>query len=419
MTLEYDTAPETEGEETFAADDRIEPGDGGDLLSAWQKSRKDLLLDLVSGNVTNYSSYDIPAGIVENQSSPATVGFPDGENFHGTTIKGLALGPDGTGLSGAVKVSEDGMLTASKTISAGRFNISSPPRASVVLGDNFTGEGAATLLFIPDVSGLAYKDDVFSTNVDLGNVQYGNLNGELTTYDGDPVGGVGIATLTEGAVTDDDGVFNFLAPGGTTAEFKTLGGAITFEKNIPSGGEASVSLTLSQVIVEVLDAAFDPVANTRVEFDRTVYQTDEHGRVEINTLGPGQYDLTVQDYYERTVMISELGQSYQFTLSPGTNFDGWEGGDSLGGIEIEAIDAVSGKKIANISARDKHTGAISKSDGDGICKILSPDVNERVELVVGSGDKRYESTTIEGEVPKNDMIRTTVELTPRTVVTNT
>jgi hypothetical protein len=389
---------------------------GSGVMSVWEASRQTKIDRLASRTYTNNSSFSIPLAVVDTQDWANS--WSNDEQLAGIFADGTILKPDGTPLSGTVQVieGEDTLLAQKET--TGSFVVSSNPPTAVSQGGDAT-TSTITIQFIPSISAVAVVEENVSYRESLGTIKYGSVTGQITDYNGDPVPNATLRGAGAGDVTDENGEFELLVPDGTTSTFVTLNGTYEFDRTISEGTTERLDIQYPQLTIEVLDADYEPVEEVPVVVDESVFYTGGDGRVEIPKTPLGTYNVEVMETYAADLSVDTAGEEFVHTIGPGPTPTDWTPDpEGLGGVKLTVTDAETGRKIRGIRAVDKLSGAASKSNAFGVCKLLTTDVGEEAKIQIGLGDERYVATTVTGTPPANEMVEVSVDLTPKTQVVN-
>lgn len=416
MSISGQTDIDGETELSPAHKTNVEDGDGGETMSIWTQDRQTLVDELASATFTNQSSFDIPNAVAD--ASDMSNSWTNGESLTGVSVVGTILDDKGEPMTGTAQLKDGGGVRDKQTFT-GKVAFTGQPPAGVSSGDN-QGTGSLDFAFVPSVAGIAVEKDDVSLRTDLGKIEYGAISGTVIDYEGNPVPNEAVYGLGAGDTTGGDGQFNLLAPGGTSATFTTLSGTWDFDESIVAGQTNTLEFQYPKLTIEVLDADFEPVEDAPVKVGESTYKTDESGRVEFPTAPIGNYDVSVMDYFKASdLSVSQPGTEYVYSVGPSSSSGEWEPDPSgIGGLKIKAIDDGTGERIRGVVAQDVATGARSESAQDGICKLLSTDLGDEIEVEIGTGDERYVPTTITGSPPENEMVEVTVPLEPKTQVVN-
>ena len=397
-----------------SVDASAEDGSGGGTMDIWTQDRQQKLRNLAAAAFTNASSFNIPAGIVDTQDFG--VSFESGEKAQGINSNGLTLDKDGKPLSGTLTVEAAGVVFVEKTVS-GSFVVAAPPPAGVQVGADLAAD-EYDLRFSPSINGLDYLEENIPYQHTAGTIQYGEINGTITDFDGQAMPNIAVGGSGAADVTDGDGSYKLVAPGGSTVTLRTLYNSYEFDVTLAAGETRTEDVTFPKLTIRVLDADLQPVSNAPVKIDNTTHYTGENGKVEIPDAEVRNYDVKVMERFEATdVSVGSAGQEWTYTVGPGASFGDYTS-MSLGGVKISAVDADTGRAVTDLKAVERNTGVVSLSDGDGVCKILSEKVGEAVNIQVGTGDKRYRPQGIDGTMPDGSMLEVEVAVKPETQVSN-
>ncbi|AFD02306.1 VP17 [Haloarcula hispanica icosahedral virus 2] len=384
-------------------------------LSIWTEDRFTQLTGLVGGTFTNESSYNIPAGLVD--TNDYQYGMGDGaEASLGVSATATAVSPSGSPLTGTATISAGGVTFAQSTVN-GAFILSAAPPAGVYTGQNLEND-EYNFTFSPSINGVAVSEENMPYTYDAGTIQYGAVSGQILDYKGDPVPNVAVGGKGAADISDKDGRYKLTLPGGLSTTLKTLYGSYSFDVSASGGVEATENITFPQLTIKVIDADLEPVANAPVTIDGKTRYTEENGKVEVPTAEVKDYSVRVMEAFESdAVTVGSAGEEWVYTVGPGATF-GDASDLSLGGVKIQAVDADTGRPVYETKAVDRVSGVTSLSNTEGVCKLLSENVGEAVDVAIGTGDKRYEKQNIKGTLPDGSMLEVEVPLRPKTQVVN-
>jgi len=411
----YDAQEESMGQPDSGATD----GSGGGNIPVWEADRQTQLRQLQGGgSVQNQSSFEIPNGVVDRTGTPYDNTFENEEVLSGTHAKGQALAADGKPLTGTARILEDGsnLIRGEKTVS-GQFVLASYPPVGVTEGSDTEGE-SLNFRFSPSINGVAFTASNIGTTYDAGTFQYGEILGTVTDFNGDAVPNVSVAGQGAATITDENGDYGLVAPGGSTVSLTTLGGTYSFDVALDPGATKTENVQFPQLTIRVLDTEYEPAENVPVEIDGTTRYTGENGKVEIPTALVKSYEVTVLDYFQAdSLTVGSAGEEWLFTVGPGASLGDYQD-LSLGGVKIQAVDADTGRAVTDLRAIEQNTGVVSLSNGEGVCKLLSEKVGDQIDVQIGTGDKRYRTEGVKGTLPDSEMLEVEVAVQPETQVSN-
>jgi hypothetical protein len=394
-------------EKSLSDDSEARTGTGGDVLDVWTKGRRTLLRDLWgAGTVNNNSSFDAPKGIVDPSGSRHDHSFENGEKRHGVYTSGLVLTADGAPMSGEARIEKDGTAVESADAS-GRFILATTPQSGVTDGADVAGV-EYDLRFDINPSGIdVYETGIFSGR-DIGTIRYGDMEGEITDYNGDPVPNEPVSGKGGGASTDDDGFYTFSAPGGTDVTVSSLSGGHDKTKTIPGGSTLTVNWQFSGVLASATLPDGKAVPNAPVEIDTREgpARTDNGGEVQYVMVPPEtEVTVTYLDTYEETVTTADEGQNVVAPMELGAGCKG-------------TIVSERGAKAENVDVYMDVEGvpiAYSRETGRFAIGVLDPG---NLLVVCSDEDRRYERADKELDLSQDDVVEVDFELTDATNIGN-
>lgn len=385
--------------------------DSSDAMAVWAdplSTKRDVL---IKAPYSNQSQYEVPTGMVETAADSATT------DVTGVYYRGAFTDVEGNPLSGKATLTDGEFINGSA-----RFNgpgvVSGPPPAYAILGED--AESIATLRFFfdPDIAGILYIDDSFRLTKSAGAVQYGAVEGKVLDFNGDPVEGDIVTGPKFGTTTDADGSFKAVAPGGESFDLKALGGSYSFNLTITGGSTESVTFKFPQITVRVVDGDYEPVEGANIVVRGEIYITDQNGEITIPDIPIGTHRISVMDLFERDVVVNSPNTEYPFKVGPESSAE-WVDGDGLGGVRLQLNDAETGRPIQSLRVRETKTESTNTTGADGRVSLLTPDIGEDLDVVIGEADRRYKATRVDADMPSDSMIEVDLEILPKTVVSNT
>ena len=398
-----------------AGSDDVESGGGGPALSAWFEPRETQLQQLVApAEFENLSQFSLPAGIAlaGDWGQPLAAA----EKLAGISAEGIAIGPDGTPISGEATIVSGDSIIGQKVVANGSFVINGDAPAGIQSGSD-EDRKELVAIFEPGVNAISLKESISEYHVNLGRLEFGSVAGEVLDANGDPVPNESVRGAGAGDVTDKNGEWKLTAPLGERFTLESLEGTASFDVTATTS-TASVTFEYPAAVVEVLDADFSPVEGAPVRFGGIDFYTDESGKIRLPQVPLAEYDLVVQEYFEATVSIDAPGEEFVFTLAPeGSTVDWDPPAEGIGGVKIEVIDAETGRQIRDVAARNEQ-GVVSTSNDEGIIKLLASEVGETMAVQIGTGDRRYETRGVELDIPQDTMAEATLELERQEPVIN-
>jgi hypothetical protein len=366
---------------------------------------------LVAPMTENLAEFDLPKGVT-------TGGFPHsflGEM--GSRASGTFLDVDGGPLTGTMQVVSGDDVLYENSVN-GTFVINADPPPGVLQGAD-AGSSSRDLLFSPAIAGVAYIHKGLTLTEDVGTTQYGRVQGSVTDYNGNPVEASAVSGTGYGTATDENGNFALVAPGGESVTFAALDGTVSQDVGVVAGDTVQTSFTYPQLTVEVVDAGYAPIEGAPVRVNDTKYKTDDKGRIELPQTPLGTYDIKVMDYYTGTFDIDTQGEEFYYKLGPDASEIEWDGvEEGIGGIRIKCIDTNTKRPVRDVGAEDESSGTTATSGKDGVCKLLTPDTGDTINVLLATGDRRYRPQRVAGDSPDSGMAEVTVEMEPRTAVSD-
>jgi len=395
-------------------DNDVDDGSGGSTSALWGKDDASYY-----GSVTaNFSKFSIPAHI------GTTFAETDRRDTGGLRVSGRFQGPDGDLLPGVVQVISAGEVLHERTTN-GDVRAVLPPPTTVLLGESLTESPERKVVYDPTIAGVPYTDDFDGFVYDFGDVSYGLAIGEIVDHNDEPVPGIGVQAPGMGTNTGNDGMFELYEPEGEQVPIVTLQGTLEASLGFTPDPDRDNPQTFAfpALSIEVVDASYAPIEGAPVAVNGETYYTDESGTVSVAPVPLGEYHLEVMGEYEATVKLDEQGTDYFFQFGPNTTVVDWEPdpAEGLGGIEMTAIDDSSGVQIRGIAATIPEQGIVSESNEQGVVKLLAAEIDddEPVTVQIGSGDMRYDPTSIEiEEMPDGEMVDVDVRLSRKDQVVN-
>jgi hypothetical protein len=395
--LAYDSGFPEEEQAFRSVDSEASSGSGGKTLDVLVSSRKDKLRRILKASFTDNTSFGTPKGVVDTFGYAN--GFEDEEKGLGINISGVVIGPDGKPLSGIASIESDGESIKSSP-TGGQFIISSPPPAGVFLGSNL-GFASYDFRYTPSTSAIDYIEEGVDFNVPSLLVQYGQVEGKVTDYDGNPVSGAAVFGSGAGTQTNSNGEYSIAAPGGTEVDLSSLNGTETVTKTPAAGASITVDFQFSRLIINVVDPEFNPLKGTAVEIDGDSYTTDDEGRVVIDKVGTKTFSVVVGGQNETTVPVPNQGELVQEQF-----------GQNLVGFRVNLKERDTQLPIAGTTVSFVNEGIASRTDDRGRASTISDVQGENV-VVLGQNDRRYETKTVLVTIQGGEVKEATASLARR------
>lgn len=369
----------------------VEDGSLGSTLDIWSSTRENKLTKLVTASITNESSFIIPKAVVS--TGGFDVGWGSGEKFAGKSVFGMMLRQDGSPLSGTAMMVLSENNSVEKTVT-GTFIMSAPPSQGVISGV-FTTPTGIDFQFTPSINGISYTSSNIPSTEKIGTIQYGEISGKITKFDGTPAKNVSVSGPGSADVTGEDGTYILTAPGGTSTTLTTLNGTYDFGVTLSPGEEIVQDVTFPSLIIRVLDADLEPVENSPVEIDGDTFYTDAGGKVKLDKAEVRDYHVKVMDFYDsESVSVGSAGEEWVYTVGPGASF-----GDYInmqpGTFRARVVDDKNGEGVENADCRILDDGTLSHTGEGGKARVLSPGKDWPKEVEICGNDRRYENEVLE------------------------
>jgi hypothetical protein len=382
-------------------------GSGGGLMSVWEATRSEKLNALGTSPGENKSSFGIPNAVVGNGSW--AINHTDDEFLAGINARGTFVDSTSKPLSGTATVSTSGGQQVGSKSTTGSFVLNLGVPLGVDSGSDVPGE-QYDFRWSPNISGINFSQDNIPVVYSAGVVKYGLLKGTITDFNGDPAPNIAVIGPGSAAVTDENGDYNLIGPGGTTETVETLrqtaSKSITFNNNSVTVRD----FQFPQLTIRVLDAEYRPVSGAPVDIDDVTYYTDDGGKVQIPDAGVKEHDVTVMGEFSNTFDVSSSGQEFVFTLGPPDSFGDFPDTQGLGGIEIEVTDAKTGVPVVNVAAEELTSGTKADANNGGIIRLLVTETGSEVEVQIARDHNRYRQKTITATIPEGTMLDRSIRL---------
>lgn len=395
-----------------------EVNDPSEVLPVWLGTDEEKRQTLMAGDFVNFAEFQLPSGFSVSHDGLNAGTLTETTKALGVSFSGAFLDPDTRPLTGTARLTDGDYILAEASVS-GSFVMTGPPPGTAILGNDASDVGGLAFTFSPSVAGVSYVETEFDLQADAGNVQYGRVRGTVVDFNGDPVPADPVAGPGYGTTTDETGSFELIAPGGESVTFRALNRSLTEVVAVQSGVTENVEFQYPKITVEVVDMDYEPIKEAPVRVGDDLYETDEDGKLELPAVPLGTYEVTVLEKYSGEFTISEQATEYVYQMGPDASPREWDGvEDGLGGVRAKLIDAVTGRPIQDVRLVDESSDAAMSSASDGEAKILTPKVGGEINALVARGSPRYKTTRVEGDLPESTMLERTIELEPRTVVSN-
>jgi len=395
VNTSYDAGEGNREYHTTTPDGSAVSGSGGGTMDVWKRTRENLLSSFGGGEFTNNSSFEIPAGFLNNSYD---AGGPDRERFQGVTAKGKVLNADGSPLGGTASI-ESGGDTSESVETTGSFVVTAPAPDAVEAGSDLDS-GSSDFRFSPDIQGL----DVFVESIgglyEGGVIQYGKIEGTVTDYNGDEVANATVEGEGAGTSTNANGVYEFVAPGGTEVALTALEGEAG-KTRTPSGGEViTVDWQYSGLTVKASLPDGTGVPNAPVEVDSSEgkKRTDDGGECQYVRIPPDtDVAVTYLESVEQVETSAGEGQNAIANLELGAGVKGFVRSER--GNFIEEVDINFDIEGAPIS--------FTRGDGQFALGVLDPD---SLTCICAANDRRYTRADETVNLTQGDVVRVDFQL---------
>ena len=398
-----------------SVDPEAESGSGGETLGIWTSTREEKLGRLATASYSNESEFGVPAGVVDTNGYEYS--WKTQESKLGIQVGGLALDNEGRPLAGTATLEASGVVIGEKSV-AGSFAVNSQPPVGVRAGQSLQGD-TYNFRFSPSTTGL----DFFVENVpfvyNTGTFQYGKISGTVSTLEGEPVKGESVSGEGASTLTNADGEWSFVAPGGSPATLKTLKGSYEFEVDPSPGEKKTFDVVYPLLTVQVLDGNFQPIEGAEVVIDGVERTTNSDGEVSIEKAQVKDYTITVMgEYTIEGYTINDAGEEYNLQIGPGISLGGGSQNAPVGSITLNMVDLQTQQPVAGANATILDTGAQGRSAKNGSLTLLTKNQGQEATVAVGTGTKRYESRVVSVVLPDEGDKEVDVPL-ERKVITST
>lgn len=396
-------------EDISSKDSVPEDGPGGGIMSIWEQDVYSKLNNLAGSSFDNQSSFNIPgATFGAGGWGQQTVG--SALVHHGNTVTANILNADSRPQPGTSRFSLGGETVYQETVE-GAFRSTGIPNLGVMLGESIPGDNY-NWEFAPSIDGLSITESSIGPGSDIGVIKYGSVRGKIETYDGEPVSGMSVTGKGAAAVTGSKGSYEFQGPGGTSVTLKTLSDTYSFGVDISKGEVTEKNITLSKLIIEVLDTELQPVDNSPVKINGRTRYTDSDGRIVDRAPELKDYDIIAQGKFGvENFTIDRLDRLYKIQIAPGITPSGGEpiGAASSSAI-LNVVDSQTGSPVTDVDAVIDGEDVVSLSDTNGKVVLLSSQSGSEAEVVISGDDDRYEKESVTMQIPNNGINRKEVEL---------
>lgn len=392
-------------------------GSGGSLMPIWEANRSEKLNTLGTSPYENKSSFGIPNAVVGN--GVWDVNHTDDEFLAGINVRGTFVDSSSKPLSGTATVSTSGGQQVGSKSTTGSFVLNLDLPLGVGSGPDVSGE-QYDFRWSPDASGLAFTQDNIPIKYSAGVVKYGLLEGTITDFNGDPVPNDVVAGPGGAAITDEDGDYNIIGPGGTTETFETLSESLTDTVTLNADSKTVRDWQYPQLTIRVLDSGYQPVGNAPVKIDGITYYTNDSGKVELPQAPLKDYKVTVMGEFTATALsVSQQGQEFVYTFGPPETYNDFPDTGGLGSIEIEVTDEKTGSPVTNVVGIEKTSGVTTPASRQGIISLLTTQTGNEVKISIGEDNSRYRTAVITDNIPEGKKVERKVPLQRTKIVGNT
>jgi len=360
----------------------------GAIMDSWN-SRSGILNNLLAGTFTNQSSFEIPASVIE---STTTFSQSD-EDTLGVIINADFRDVDSTPISGTASLVSGGSVINSAS-SSGFISLTSDLPPGVESGEDVTGSTGSGIevRFAPSSDGLTYSE-VVSGATDVGQIKYGEITGQVTDANGDPVSGERVEFGQNSFFTDSNGGYTVKGPGGQESVVNALRGSADISISFSGGSSTTQDFQYGGLSINVSLPDGDGIEGVVVEADSTLGKktTDSNGDVEFSeSQVGGSVAVAIGD-----IIVSAGGPSQGQV----TNVSKQVGFGVKGNIQDS-----EGASISAVEVKTDAENPISSSVGrTGEFKIGADD-SGTVAVIIGDDDRRYQRTEFEVDVQQGDIV---------------
>lgn len=331
------------------------------------------------------SLIDIVAGYSSN------VGVSNTGN--GDTPEATFLDIDGFPLPGTLTIFRGSEAVLQGEV-RGKSVIPGPVPVGVTSGSNVEEGESYNLVFEPSITGVNYVQEDYINNP-TGTIQYGRLQGKVEDVDGAPVPEDSVEATGAVALTDGNGNYEIVGPGGTETTILAAGNAEAVE--IAAGNTTTVDFVYSRLIVRVLAPDKSPVRGAKVSINGKSFETDQNGKATIDLAGTKDYNIELGEFQTQET-ISQSGEEVRVTI-----------GDTSSGIKITAAESDTGRNIGSTTVQIGGSGVIARTSPNGEASSIGESEGE-TPVLVGAGDKRYVKEQLVVDLTRGEMVRGEVEL---------
>jgi hypothetical protein len=395
-----------------AVDSAVEAGTGGDPMAFWDQTMEEKYDFVSSAKIDQWADESSFAVFDEAGWLHPTWGKYDrlAERGIGWRTEGEVLDADGDALAGTVELRDgEGDVIDSASVE-GSFVAAHGPPDGVEGGTDADPLGDLGVRFLPDIDGIELVQDWTAPFEDLGDIQYGDVTGTITDVEGTPVLDELVTAAGANTLTDQNGEYALVGPGGTTFEMTSLRGEFTKEVTLTAGETDVFDWTFAGVQVTVTIPGGKVARGVKVKLDVTgeALLTNPAGRVFFTQVPPETADaiVTIADELEEPVNVGGEASVRSIQRNLGIGVSGTVNERATG----ESIDDID----CRILGEAEFTG---RSSRDGSYALGSTDTGE-LEVIFARADRRYQETVFEIDVVEDDLETINPELRRQTTPGN-
>jgi len=311
-----------------------------------------------------------------------------GESFEATFLddNGLPLSGTGTIFRGEEPLSQGQV--------SGDVKLPGPVPSGVVSGENVLDSDPLNFVFEPSITGINFVRENY-TNNPVGEVQYGTITGTVTDVDGDPVPDDSIEAVGLVAITDENGEYELVGPGGSETALSVAG--TTESVSITGGTTTNINFSYSRLIVRVLAPDNSPVRGAKVSINNKKIETDESGRATIPLAPTQEYDIRLGEFQTQET-ITQSGRTVEVTI-----------GNRASGVKLTVTDSESGETVGGTTVQIGGSGVVSRTKPNGEASSIG-ESEGTTAVLVGEGDRRYVKRQLAADLARGEVFRAEVEL---------
>ena len=392
QTEEYNTSYSTGGEDI-------------DFHSESTEKRINTLSDIPIRYV-NVSSYPLPKAF-----------FSDGEKIETNTHAAVIVNArdnEGGLIPGNLKAFVgDTQVVGVDLEGQGRVGLPIPPWIT----DGESGNESGLIYsyeYSPDAGGVSARRSSVEGISEI-NTTFVELVTRIEDNTGDPLSNEGFVAGGFSSRTDASGEVRFFAPIGNTVTITTLQGSYSEERELTedTSSQYDFVFTYPGIIVTATKPNGQSLQGVPVSLANEVVQTDENGRAVSNTVPLGSYTITVYNYYEADIVITELGST--FTLEFGGEnsvFSDPTTGEDVGvfdSLTLQVNDATTLEAVSNTDITIPGADISQSTSQDGRATLAVPPVvtagspvGAEYTAYIAQDDERYSFTEAKGVVGEGE-----------------